>query len=196
MPYGGLADVGDAPLAEPGSEFALEFDADFEVPRGFVMAPLADDDPIVGPAIAEARKFAADMGMDQAGFSKMLGMYARVQASEHQALQDAARVQMKSLGANGTARVDAITRQMTAMLGQNHAKALLGTLFTKTQVEAYEKLLGAAASRGAIPSPRSVGGVGGGHGDVRDIAVGSRPMSEIWGATLPPSSNSGGRRRR
>jgi hypothetical protein len=45
---------------------------------------------------------------------------------------------MANLGANGPARVDAISRELYAKVSPEGARALLSMLFTKTQVEAME----------------------------------------------------------
>jgi hypothetical protein len=148
-----------------------------QLPDGFELATDSND-PVFGELVGEARAFAAEAGMDQKSFSKMLAMHAKYEAKQFQMLKDASREQMRALGANGTARIDAMAKKLAGAIGVEHAKSLLGVTFTARQVEALEKLV--ALGKPKYGAPGAHGGLGSGRNDVSDIPVGGS-MSKLWG---------------
>jgi hypothetical protein len=123
----------------------------------------------------------------------MAGLYVRAQANEYKQLQEASKQQMAALGANGPRRIDAIAQFLTGHLGEGPAKSLLGVLFTKTQVEAFEGLMRLVTSRG-VPAPRNTGASGTGRDapEIRSFGDAVRVMT----AATEAAKSSGGRSRR
>ena len=178
---GTAADTTAAPVV-PGSPdaYALDLPADFEGVDGFEFS-LGDDDPMLGEVVGEARALAHELGLSQDQFSKMVALGAKRDLAEFKALQAASKAQMKSLGANGPARVDAVTKFLVGHLGEDHAKSLLGVLFSKTQVEAFEKIMTTFTRRG-VPAPTPGGAQFGNQPDVDKLGEIRSPAQRFLAA--------------
>jgi hypothetical protein len=86
-------------------------------------------------------------GLDQAGFSKMMALYAAVQVQETQTINSA---KLAKLGSTATARVDAITQFVRGMTGDDAlAGSVTKMLFTADQVRAWEKIIARVTNGGA-----------------------------------------------
>jgi len=121
----------------PGSpgEYALDLPSDFEAPEGFT--PTLES-PTFAPLIDEARAWAHEVGLRQEQFSKMVAFGAQRDLVEHKALTEALEGEMKALGVNGAARIDATVRWLTAHLPEAQANAMINNrLFTKDMVEGF-----------------------------------------------------------
>ena len=124
--------------ADPAA-YALDLPADFQMPEG-VKWQWNVNDPVQGPLIGMAKEFAHAHGIDQAGFSKMMGLYAATQVHEAQMIAKARAAEVAKLGATGPARIDAAVQFLRGTLGDELAKALTVNLFTANQIRAIEGL--------------------------------------------------------
>lgn len=158
----GEFDAARATIPEKAEGYELKLPEKFEKPEGLDFV-LDEKNEALAPVFAKAKEWAHAAGLNQEQFSGAVALMAEKEFADHAALKAASAAEMKSLGANGTARVDAVSRFLTGHLGEPLAKALLGTLFTKAQVEAYEKLADVLKSRG-VPAPKAGGEPGGGGG--------------------------------
>jgi hypothetical protein len=88
-----------------------------------------------------AKEWAYANGVDQAGFSKLMSLYAAAQIHETQQFNKARAAEVAKLGAMGPARVDACTTFLRGTIGDDLAKAIVTNLFTEKQVRAVEALM-------------------------------------------------------
>lgn len=105
---------------------------------------IPDDDP----ALAEFKKFAFENKWPQEQMTKTLSLYARMRAGEEAMVANARAAEQGKLGANGPARVDAVSTFLTAKLGTDKGKALMDRLVLSTDIEAMEDLVKAFSSQG------------------------------------------------
>jgi hypothetical protein len=105
---------------------------------------IADDDP----ALAEFKKFALESKMPQEQFTKTISLYARMRASEDAMIANARVEQQGKLGANGPARVDAVSTFLSAKLGSERGAALMDRLVLADDVAAMEDLIKAFSTQG------------------------------------------------
>lgn len=122
--------------------------SEFKLPDG-VEYKFDDTDPVTGPALQAARDFAHAKGYSQAEFSQLLQMHAQAKLAEDTAFKAGFEQEKAKLGANGTARIDALSTWMKAQIGSDLADELMGgSLVTAKQVEAFEKLMQSHSSQG------------------------------------------------
>jgi hypothetical protein len=136
-----------ATMPATAADYKLDLPADFQMPEGQSFK-WATDDPVLAPMIGMAKEFAHAHGIDQAGFSKMMSLYAATQVHENKMIADARAREVSKLGANAPIRVDAVTSFLRGHLGDERAKALTVNLFTAKQVEAFEVLMQKFSSQG------------------------------------------------
>jgi hypothetical protein len=107
---------------------------DFALPGNVKVEFRADD-----PAIASARLFAHQHGIDQAGFSQMLYLHAQVIAKQEADFAAGVAREKQQLGVNGPMRVDAVAAWLRATIGNDDlSKAMLTGLWSAKQVQALE----------------------------------------------------------
>lgn len=124
-------------------DFKPDLPADFKVPEGLEFK-LNLDDPLIG----QYRALALEAGLDQATFSKGLGLLAAVRVSETQAIKAARDAEIAKLGANASSRVDAVTTFMNAKFGEKHAAAWNQMMLTAAHVELGEAILALFQNQG------------------------------------------------
>lgn len=127
-------------VPQSADEYALALPEDFENPLG---GEITFDDQ--SPFMAQARDAAHEMGLSQEGFSKLLAIYTAAQIHEHQKFGKMREEQVKLLGANGPARVDAIT----TWLKSNGANEIAVQWWTAKAIGQFEKLITKFTSQGA-----------------------------------------------
>lgn len=104
------------------------------------------------PAIADLRSFAHAKGWSQDDLSDVLGIHAQREIAQQQAFKNAVTAEQVKLGANGTARITAITTWLRAELADDELlKPMLATLVTERQVRAWEKIAGKKVTQGEAP---------------------------------------------
>jgi hypothetical protein len=112
-----------------------------------------------------AKEWAHAHGIDQAGFSKMMSLYAATQLHEGQMIARARAAEVGKLGDTAPARIDAVTQFLRGNLGDVHAKALTAGLHTAAAIQALEVLVtkftnqGGGSYSGAHREPAQKAGV-------------------------------------
>jgi hypothetical protein len=144
----GLEESRKATMPAEPSGYTLDLPEDFPMPDD-VRFEWKADDPVLGPMIARAKEFAFANGLDQSGFSKMMGLYAATQLHEAKAISDWQAREVQTLGAAGSVRVDAVKQFLRGHLGEAPAKSLIDGMHTAAQISAYESLMKKFTSQGA-----------------------------------------------
>ena len=131
----------------PGSpdKYEIKLPEGFKPPEGMAFEFKADD-----PALIEARKAAHELKLDQAGFSRMLGIYAANKLAENQAVTAGRQAEMDKLGATGPQRLEAVETWLKAKVGDK-ASTIISTLKqypVAANVETFEALMRAFSSQG------------------------------------------------
>jgi hypothetical protein len=135
----GASDSRRATLPATPGDYVLELPADFKLPDGVKFAWVTDH-PVTGPLIAAAREFAHAHGIDQAGFSKMMSLYAASVVHENAQIKTALDVEIAKLGATGSGRVDAISTWLRGVCGDTCARAIMQQAFRADFVVGLEKI--------------------------------------------------------
>jgi hypothetical protein len=118
---------------------------DFKLPEGLNEFKIADDDPM----LKSAREWAHKHNLSQEAFSDLIAMRAGLTVGEETNIKEMRDAEIKKLGDNGPARIDAITTWLSAKLGKKDPE-LANMLVTSGMVSEFETLIqkagGAAAS--------------------------------------------------
>lgn len=134
-----LAQVPDEP-----DGYELKLPEDFEQPDPDNPIEVNPDDPMV----QVAREFAKANNFTQAQFESLVTLEVQRQQVENELLENRLGEEKEALGSKAQQRIDAVTSWLGAKLGTEHANALIGTMFTKVQVEGFEKLIELAKGSG------------------------------------------------
>ena len=103
------------------------------------------------PAFTDLKAWAHKRGLTQGDFSDVLGIYAQRVARDAQAFNTARAGEVAKLGTNAAARIDAVSRFVKGMVGDDLGNALLAGMATERSVRAFEKLMTKVASQGHAP---------------------------------------------
>jgi len=125
-------------------------DVQLALPKDFALPPGVEFkfDP-AKPEYAKFREIAVKRGLDNDTVTDLMGVYAETLVGPEAQIQTAAKAELDKLGANVTPRIDAINTFMTAMVGQDGAKAISSMLVTANIVTTVEKLMAKFATQGA-----------------------------------------------
>lgn len=113
------------------------------------------------PMFAFGRSVAHDLGLDQAGFEKLVGSYASMQAAQMKADQAVFKAQLEQLGPKGHDRQKAVETWMNAKLGPDAAVLFGSVLKFAKGVEMFERIHRLASGGGApgfVQTGRESGG--------------------------------------
>lgn len=135
-----------ASLPENPDAYKLELPNGFQLPDG-VKWEFDDKDP----RIPEVRKLAHELGLDQGGFARLIGIHVQHELQAERMVNDAREAEIKKLGANGSQRVTALGTWLTAQLGEKQGKALLDRMVFSEDIEAMENIVKKFSSQGAAP---------------------------------------------
>jgi hypothetical protein len=136
-----------ATMPTSAADYKLDLPADLPEGQTFQWAT---DHPVQGPLIGQAKELAHSLGMDQAGFSKMMNLYAASQIHEAQMIAKAQTAEREKLGPNITLRVDAVTNFIRAAVSDDKiAKGLTQRILTADDLIGWEKVIRKATSQGA-----------------------------------------------
>lgn len=133
------ARAADTPTDAAGYEIALP--DDFEVPESLkdkFKWTMTDEEA------AAYRDMAKALGLTQAESKAAQASLAKMRIAEHEANEAKRTEEMKKLGTEGQARLDAVATYVKGVAGDEAGKALLNGLMTAKQIEAVEKLMKAA----------------------------------------------------
>jgi hypothetical protein len=106
------------------------------------------DDPTSAAILGQAKQFAFENGLDQAGFSKMMGLFASHQLNEQAKFNAVQKAELEKLGPNAAIRVDSVARWLEATAGTQYADALRRTLFTADQIKGIENIMRSFSGQG------------------------------------------------
>lgn len=155
-----------AAVPEKPDGYELKMPADWRAPEGFDFQLNADD-----PMVAFGRQIAHQLGLDQPGFEKLVGEYARQQIGELQNIEALKAKQIEALGPKGSDRVAAVKNFLTAKLGPEVMPIFEHVLQFSAGVEGLERLMRVVAS--------------GGPGFVQTGRENSRGQIEGWDRMTP-----------
>jgi hypothetical protein len=131
-------------LPQSPDAYEIRLPDQFVPPEG-VTFEFNNDDPL----LARAREVAHARGIDQEGFSELLGIYAGAQVQDQATVKAARDAEVAKLGPAGPARVDAVLNWTKGMVGVPAAQALSQMLVTAAHVQAFESLMKKFSSQGA-----------------------------------------------
>lgn len=145
-------DVRAAAIPASADKYEVKLPEGFKPPEGMAFEFNADD-----PALAEARKAALELKLDQAGFSRVLGIYAATKLAEQQQVAAGRTAEMAKLGSAGEARIAAVETWLTAKVGDK-ASTMIATLKqypVAANVEALEGIIRAFSAQGGTSFTQS-----------------------------------------
>jgi hypothetical protein len=96
-----------------------------------------------------AKNWAHSKGLDQAGSSEMITLYASHEAQRNAALAEISRAEITKAGVNAPQRVDAIGKWIRAEIGDADAKPVLATMVTDAHLRFFERMQQRITSQGA-----------------------------------------------
>jgi hypothetical protein len=139
-------------LALPDSpdKYEVKLPSDFKVPDG-VDFKFNDADPNLALARQVMHDIDAGKVSGQEAFSKLLGLYAGAQVADQARITAARTAEVSKLGANGTARVTAVTTFFKSFLGEAEGSQLASRMFTASDIAIAEKLIQKVSSQGGAP---------------------------------------------
>lgn len=145
-------DVRAQALPASADKYEVKLPEGFKPPEGMAFEFDAAD-----PALAEARKAAHELKLDQAGFSRVLGIYAATKLAEQQQVTAGRTAEMAKLGSTGQARIDAVETWLTAKVGDKAATmiATLKQFPVASNVEALEGIIRAFSAQGGTSFTQS-----------------------------------------
>jgi len=130
-------------LPQNADGYKTDLPGDFKAPDGVTFALNSAD-----PLLAQARALAHEAGLSQEQFSKFLGLYAGSQVASQQQIQAARNAEIAKLGETGPARFNALQTFFSAYLGAAEGKQVMSRVFTASDVQILEKLVGKITTQG------------------------------------------------
>jgi hypothetical protein len=133
-------------------KYEVKLPEGFKAPEGMQFEFKNDD-----PAMIEARKAAHELKLDQAGFSRLLGVYAANRLAEQQQIATGRTAEMSKLGPTAEQRIDGVATWLKARAGDK-ADTLISTLKqfpVAANVEAMEAVMRAFSSQGGATFTQS-----------------------------------------
>ena len=143
-------DVRRLALPQNPDDYKIALPADFKPPEG-IEFKFNEADPNLAQARAVMHDIDSGKISGQEAFSKLLGLYAGAQVASTAAINAARTAEVGKLGANGTARVTAVTTFFKSFLGEAEGAQLASRMFTARDIEIAEKLVQKVASQGGAP---------------------------------------------
>jgi hypothetical protein len=131
------------------SGYLVELSSEWKPPAGFETYKPEVNHPLM----SEARQFAAEAGLTQQQFSKMLTLSAAKEVGTAMMLEKARDGEIKKLGANGSLRVTAIENFLSAEVGDAAFRAIRPLLATAKMIEVLEHLQRKVSGGGGSFSP-------------------------------------------
>lgn len=171
-----------APEKPEGYELKLPDGLDFGEGVTF---ELDDKDPM----FAFGRAVAHDLGLDQSGFEKLVGSYAKMQVEQAKADQAVFKQQLEQLGPKAADRQKAVETWVNAKLGPDAAVLFGGITKFKAGIETLERVM-RLASGGGAPNFTQTGRDGGHAGPTEEEYAAMSPAEKLVAAR---KAASGGR---
>jgi hypothetical protein len=107
------------------------------------------------PSLIAARNLAHAKGWSQQDFSEALGIFASHIAGQEAALAERSRTEIAKAGVNAPQRMDAVTRWITAEVGEADARPIRATIVTDAHLRFYERLMNKITSQGSASFSQS-----------------------------------------
>jgi hypothetical protein len=101
------------------------------------------------PSLIAARNLAHSKGWSQNDFSEALGIFASHIAGQEALIAEQSRAEIAKAGVNAPQRMDAVTRWITAEVGEADAKPIRATIVTDAHLRFYERLMNKISSQGS-----------------------------------------------
>jgi hypothetical protein len=136
-------DLKKATLPAAPEAYKAELPADLQLPGGVEYKFDQNN-----PSLAAARNWAHAKGLSQDEFSQVLGIYASHEAQQNAALAERSRAEVAKAGTNAPQRVDAVSRFITAEMGEADAAPIRATIVTDAHLRFYEKMMNKISSQG------------------------------------------------
>jgi hypothetical protein len=149
----GIEDSRRAQMPATAGDYSLDLPKDFQLPADVSEWKWDVDNPITGPLLGQAKEFAHANGLDQAQFSKMLGLYVTHQLHEQQMINAARKAEIEKLGPNVALRVDSVQTWLRGLLGDSGAKPIVNGLHTADQIRSFERIISAFVGQGVSGNP-------------------------------------------
>ena len=126
-------------------EYQIALPADFAIPEGVTFEIDAND-----PRAPELQQFAHRHGLSQAAMSELVAIDAGKSLAEQTHMAAAAKTQIDLLGPNGPARVDAVTRWLKGVGGDDAATLIKVLEYAPVAgtVQAFERMMQKFSSQG------------------------------------------------
>jgi transcriptional regulator with XRE-family HTH domain len=118
--------------------------ADLQLPGGQTYVFNPND-----PSMVAARQLAHAKGWSQSDFSDALGIFASHIAGQEAALAERSAAEVAKAGANAPQRVDAVSRFITAEMGETEGKQIRSLIVTDSMLRFMERLMTKISSQGA-----------------------------------------------
>ena len=143
-------DLKRATLPSAPEAYKAELPADLKLPGGIEYKFDQSN-----PSLAAARNMAHSMGLSQDQFSQILGVYASHEAQQNAMLAERSRQEVAKAGVNAPQRVDAVSRFITAEMGEADAAPIRATIVTDAHLRFYEKIMNKISSQGTASFSQS-----------------------------------------
>jgi hypothetical protein len=101
------------------------------------------------PSLIAARNLAHAKGWSQNDFSEALGIFASHIAGQEALIAEQSRAEIAKAGVNAPQRMDAVTRWITAEVGEADAKPIRATIVTDAHLRFYERVMNKISSQGS-----------------------------------------------
>lgn len=124
--------------------YEAKLPADLKLPDGTAYTVDA-----ANPALSNLRTWANARGIDQAGFSEMLGMLATYESSRDAIVAERSKAEIAKAGPNAPQRVDTVGKWIDGEMGKADAAPIRATIVTDAHLRFYEKMMTKIASQGA-----------------------------------------------
>jgi hypothetical protein len=143
-------DLKKATLPPAPEAYKAELPADLKLPGGVEYKFDQSN-----PSLVAARNWAHAKGLSQDEFSQVLGIYASHEAQQNAMLAERSRQEVAKAGVNAPQRVDAVSRFITAEMGEADAAPIRATIVTDAHLRFYEKMMNKISSQGAASFSQS-----------------------------------------
>jgi hypothetical protein len=143
-------DLKKATLPAAPEAYKAELPADLKLPGGVEYKFDQSN-----PSLVAARNWAHAKGMSQQDFSEVLAIYATHEATQNAMLAERSRAEVAKAGVNAPQRVDAVSRFITAEMGEADAAPIRATIVTDAHLRFYEKMMNKISSQGAASFSQS-----------------------------------------
>jgi hypothetical protein len=150
MKHKAEADLRATQIPATAGEYKLELPEGTVLP-GDVQVSFDINVPLRGSSIQAAQAWAKANNLSQSQFSELLALHASASAAEASFFEQRKSDELAKLGAIGPARIDAVTRWLTANFGSDVVKPVAATMATAAHVQMFEKIIGKLTSQGAAP---------------------------------------------